>query len=219
MPNYSQGKIYKIVNDEDEEIYVGSTCGSLRLRKAGHKSMAKRRPNQHVYAHLNEVGWEHVRIILLQQISCANKDELRAAEQHWIDLLHPSLNKNSAVYSDCSHGRIQTVCKDCNGVAICEHGHIRYQCKPCKGSNICEHGRHRYQCKQCGGLGFCKHNQQQYHCKECSPFYCDYCNTIHARGKILQHYKSNKHKKSYIAAYINTHDEQPTEFPFNQLVH
>jgi hypothetical protein len=115
MPNYSQGKVYKLVNDKDEEIYVGSTCGSLRLRKSGHKSMAKRKPNQHVYQHLNAIGWKHVRIILLQQISCANKDELRAAEQHWIDQLQPSLNKVAAVHSNCSHGREQYLCKDCFG--------------------------------------------------------------------------------------------------------
>jgi hypothetical protein len=255
MPDFTKSKIYKLVNTENDEIYIGSTCAPLRKRKCGHKANAKRFPNRRVYQHLNAVGWDNVRIVLLQSISCINKDELIAAEQHWIDLLRPSLNKVAAVYSDCPHGRKQSMCKDCNGVGICEHGRDRYQCKPCGGSkicehdrqrssckpcggssicehgrhrssckpcggsSICEHGRHRSSCKPCGGSSICEHDRVRRMCIECSPFHCDYCNTTHAKGTILQHYKSDKHRQAYVAAYIETHDEQPTEFPFNQLVH
>jgi hypothetical protein len=237
MPDFTKGKIYKLVNTEDDEIYIGSTCAPLRKRKCGHKANAKKFPNRRVYQHLNAVGWDNVRIVLLQSISCIDKDELIAAEQHWIDLLRPSLNKVAAVYSDCPHGRQRHTCKDCNGVGICEHdrhrssckpcggsricehGRLRRMCKPCGGSSICEHGRDRSQCKPCGGSKICEHNLIRIQCVDCSPFHCDYCEITYARGKILQHYKSNKHKQAYVAAYIETHDEQPTEFPFNQLVH
>ena len=40
---YAQGKIYKLVNDCDSKIYVGSTVNSLRQRKCNHKSDSKRR--------------------------------------------------------------------------------------------------------------------------------------------------------------------------------
>ena len=200
MVNYSQGKVYKLVNTDDDQIYVGSTCGTLHLRKSKHKSNAKICPNRPVYRHLNAIGWDNVRIILLQQISCANKDELRAAEQHYIDMLHPSLNKASAI-DTCTHGRKQNRCKDCDGASICQHNRERTQCKLCGGSKICEHSR------------------QRPHCRECSAFFCDYCNTTHARGKIFNHYKSDKHKRSYITAYVDAHDEEPTHLPFDQLIH
>jgi hypothetical protein len=237
MPDFTQSKVYKLVNDTDDEIYVGSTCGTLRRRKCGHKISATKHTNRRVYTHLNAIGWDNVRIVLLQSVPCANRDELRAAEQHWIDLLRPSLNKNSAVYSDCPHERRHYQCKDCNGLGICEHGRPRHRCKPCGGSSICEHGRQRRTCKPCGGSGICEHDRDRSTCKpcgglkicehtririqciECSPFYCDYCNTTYARGNILRHYKTDKHKQAYVAAYVNAHDEQPAEFPFNQLVH
>ena len=200
MSNYSRSKVYKLVNDIDDEIYVGSTIGTLRQRKCKHKTDATKQPNRRVYAHLNAVGWDNVRIVLLQSVPCANRDELRAAEQHWIDLLRPNLNKNSAV-DTCPHGRRQATCKECDG------------------SSICEHGRQKNKCKQCGGKGICEHTRIRVRCRECSPFYCDYCQTNHAKGAILNHYKTKKHKLAYIAAYVDAHDEEPTEFPFDQLIH
>ena len=42
MPGYSKGKIYKILNTIDDEIYVGSTCETLSQRMARHRSDMKR---------------------------------------------------------------------------------------------------------------------------------------------------------------------------------
>ena len=39
--NYAKGKIYKIANDIDDEIYVGSTCQSLSKRMGIHRQNAK----------------------------------------------------------------------------------------------------------------------------------------------------------------------------------
>ena len=38
---YANGKIYKIVNDVNDEIYVGSTVKQLSNRMAQHRSLAK----------------------------------------------------------------------------------------------------------------------------------------------------------------------------------
>ena len=188
------------VNCDDDEIYIGSTCGSLRRRKAGHKANTKRYPNQRVYAHLNAIGWSNVRIILLQSISCTNKDELRAAEQHWINQLHPSLNRQSAI-DTCTHMQKQAMCKKCGGASLCRHN------------------RERRRCNECGGSAMCEHRIQRRHCKDCSPFTCDYCQITRSRGTILKHYKSKKHRLAYIAAYVDANDKDPTEFPFDQLIH
>ena len=52
MVNYQNGKIYKLVNNVDDEIYVGSTTTSLSRRKGGHVDKAKYYPNRKLYKHL-----------------------------------------------------------------------------------------------------------------------------------------------------------------------
>jgi hypothetical protein len=37
MPDYENGKIYKLVNEVDDEIYIGSTTVRLCNRKSKHK--------------------------------------------------------------------------------------------------------------------------------------------------------------------------------------
>lgn len=90
---YSRGKIYKLVNDIDDEFYVGSTCETLAKRKGGHKALSKERPHRHVYLHLSKVGWENVHIVLIEEYPCENIEQLKARERHWIDELKPSLNR------------------------------------------------------------------------------------------------------------------------------
>ena len=93
MVNYATSKIYKLVNNVDDKIYVGSTCNELRKRKRDHKSKSVCCPDRQVYKHLNAVGWVNVEIILIESYVCTNKDELHKRERHWIDELKPELNK------------------------------------------------------------------------------------------------------------------------------
>jgi len=37
MPDFKQGKIYKIVDITSDKTYVGSTCQTLENRLSGHK--------------------------------------------------------------------------------------------------------------------------------------------------------------------------------------
>lgn len=95
MPiNYSKGKIYKLVNDVNDEIYVGSTTQTLKQRLNTHKGLSKIHPNRHVYSKLNEVGWKNVHIILLEEVESSNAYQLLERERYWYDLLRPTLNKN-----------------------------------------------------------------------------------------------------------------------------
>ena len=96
MDRYANGKIYKLVNDADKDIYIGSTCELLSKRLYWHKLRAKlsakTRPDRKVYKHLNEIGWDNVQIILIESFPCANKMELMKRERHWVDHFSPSLN-------------------------------------------------------------------------------------------------------------------------------
>ena len=95
MVNYSNGKIYKLINNVDDKIYIGSTCNTLRQRKDEHKRKSKTK-NFKVYNHLNEAGWENVVIILIEKYPCNNFEELRIKEQEYIDKFNPELNDKSA---------------------------------------------------------------------------------------------------------------------------
>ena len=110
---YHISKIYKLVNDIDDEIYVGSTVQALSKRKGNHVSLAKSK-NTVVYSHLNAIGWDNVRIVLIEEIKCENNEQLLMKEQHYMDLLKPSLNTRYA-RAICLHGIKKSRCKKCKG--------------------------------------------------------------------------------------------------------
>jgi len=91
---YKNGKIYKLVSNIDDEFYIGSTCLLLSKRLAYHKSHAKeeRQMNRPVYLHFNKIGMDNAKIILIENYSCDNKEQLVSRERYWYDQLHPTLN-------------------------------------------------------------------------------------------------------------------------------
>ncbi len=95
--NYSQGKIYKITNDFNNEVYVGSTCDTLAKRFSGHKlSMINvRHENRPLYILMNEIGFERFRIELIELCPYEDKYQLRQREGHFIRELG-TLNKSIA---------------------------------------------------------------------------------------------------------------------------
>ncbi len=99
MPDYSTGKIYKIVNHKYKEIYVGSTRLTLQERLDNHKVSAKSRGYMRNYKYLNNIGWDYVKIVLLEEYPCSSRKDLEKRETEWIWKLRPSLNSSSP------HGR------------------------------------------------------------------------------------------------------------------
>ena len=66
---FNDSKIYKLQVD-DGYFYFGSTTQNLSSRLNDHRIMS-RNPNFQtikVYAHINNVGWEKVKIILLKKL-------------------------------------------------------------------------------------------------------------------------------------------------------
>jgi group I intron endonuclease len=89
---YANGKIYRLVNSIDGEEYVGSSCTSLAKRLHAHRKVAKKQGERRVYKHLNEIGFENVSIVLVEEYPCDNKMELERRERYWIEQLKPTLN-------------------------------------------------------------------------------------------------------------------------------
>ena len=82
---YDKAKIYQIVNDISDDIYIGSTCQPLSKRMAEHRASMRSNRDNHIklYQKMSEIGVEHFRIELIKECPCENIEQLRAIEgQH-----------------------------------------------------------------------------------------------------------------------------------------
>lgn len=107
MPKFKNGKIYKMTNRIDDQIYVGSTCQYLKYRLCGHKCKAKDGNSSKLYHLMRTYGIENFEIVLIESYECENLKELRRREQYYIDLLKPTLNTMKALIEDEERARVQ----------------------------------------------------------------------------------------------------------------
>jgi hypothetical protein len=86
---YNNGKIYKLVSNHTDKIYVGSTCKErlcqrLGVHKNDYKEWLKDNNNSYISSYeLFKLG--DVEIILLESIKCETKDELLKKEREYIE--------------------------------------------------------------------------------------------------------------------------------------
>ena len=97
MPSYEISKIYKITNDINDKIYIGSStyqylANRMNIHRQNVKDNTSRR-NSPLNNEMRLLGVEHFKIELIEKFPCNNKDELREREQYYIELLKPELNK------------------------------------------------------------------------------------------------------------------------------
>jgi len=85
---YEKGKIYKIISDTTDKIYIGSTCQPLSKRHHRHKMNfnsfinGKRRYSTSV--EIIKLG--NTNIILLENFPCNSKEELFSRERYYIEI-------------------------------------------------------------------------------------------------------------------------------------
>lgn len=83
------GKIYKIVCSKSNEVYVGSTFNALRTRMSQHKQNG----TLHSYSHVSKHGWDSLKMLLIAEYQVADRKNLFAYEQLWMNKLK-SCNKS-----------------------------------------------------------------------------------------------------------------------------
>jgi len=95
MPNYKNAKIYKLVSNYTDKIYVGSTTQKLSMRKAEHtrdyQQYLKGIGYKFISFELLELG--PVDIILLEEYQCDNREQLHKRERYHIEK-NNCVNKN-----------------------------------------------------------------------------------------------------------------------------
>ena len=98
MPNYQEGKHYKIYNTINDDIYIGSTTRKLCERMRNHRSSANfgRHVNYNIYLAFKEHGVENFYIELIEKCPCHDKEELSKKEGEYIRKLRPTLNMKIA---------------------------------------------------------------------------------------------------------------------------
>ena len=103
--NYQNGKIYKIVSNQSEEVYIGSTAQVLLCQRFGqHMNEYKRYLSGKIKpktSSVNIIQYNDAHIVLIEVYPCHSKEELVRREQYHMDL-HKDLavNKLRAVGLD-----------------------------------------------------------------------------------------------------------------------
>ena len=81
---YSLGKIYKILNTETDDVYVGSTCMELSERFNYHLMTSQKKEWRKLYALMKLIGHGLFYIELIEVYPCETKTQLREREGHYI---------------------------------------------------------------------------------------------------------------------------------------
>jgi hypothetical protein len=184
MPNYQQSKIYKIVNDDDDDVYVGSTTKKyLCDRFANHKSHWRMYLNQNQksrYCSSYQIlGKANPRIELIEMCPCNNKDELLARERHHINNTVNCVNKSK------NPGIMNEVGKDYNKMKCSEYYYSHYDELRAR-QNI-------YRLKNIEKIR--AHKNKRVQCSECGFMYGNSCKGQHIRSKKHQNCLSVRIKR------------------------
>lgn len=93
---YNFSKIYKIINTETDDIYIGSTTQKyLSERLAGHRQKARNRKNKSkLYKIMRTIGIDKFHIFLIRNVKCHNREELDKQEEIERKKQNATLNTN-----------------------------------------------------------------------------------------------------------------------------
>lgn len=100
---YQSGKVYKIINSQTDDVYVGSTYLTLAERMIQHYKDSKKGNGSKLHHLMNQIGFEHFTIVLLEAYPCGNKEELVKREEFYRQQLQPTLNILRC-HADIAHG-------------------------------------------------------------------------------------------------------------------
>lgn len=95
MPDYSKGKIYRLVCNVTGLEYIGHTTQPLSVRKGKHVVDFKRwkEGKQHYISSVKVMEHGDFDIFLIEDCPCDNVEQLRARERHWIESTEGRVNR------------------------------------------------------------------------------------------------------------------------------
>ena len=172
MPNYSEGKIYKIVSEKTSSIYVGSTTQALKERFRVHKKNLDSSSRE-------LLDFDDAKIVLIEDYPCESGDELRIREEYYREL-----NKEVCVNLIKAYTSVEEIAENKKKYKLSEKG-IETQRKYEQSGKQRESQR-IYRQSEKGKESAEKRSQ---------PFLCECGSTVTLSHKA-RHLKTEKHKKS-----------------------
>ena len=88
MPNYQNGKNYKIICDENDLVYYGSTTVPLWQRIGKHRNDYKlylQNKRKYISSCIEILKYKTHKIVLVEDFSCERREQLVARERFWIE--------------------------------------------------------------------------------------------------------------------------------------
>ena len=88
MPNYANGKVYKICSYNSDDVYYGSTCLKLCQRLAKHvynwKHFNENKKNVGRLTSFSILDQGNYYFELVENVQCSSKEELHKRERFWL---------------------------------------------------------------------------------------------------------------------------------------
>ena len=171
MVNYNLAKVYKIVDNTNENIYIGSTCEPTLARRLakhvwGFKYYKESKTNFVTSFTIIENG--NYDIVLLENCICQSKDQLHTRERYYIESMK-CVNKVIPTRTDKEYRESENVklaqkeyWQSEKGKAIKSEKDKRYKIK--NAEKINKYKGEKHQCK-CGGKYTKCHEQEHFRTK------------------------------------------------------
>ena len=191
MPDYSKGKIYKIIDINNTKCYIGSTTQSLNERMSNHKRKYKsyKNGNHHkvsIFDLFDEFGLENCKIELIEEYNCGNKTELERKEGEYI--------RNIECINKRIEGRTKEEYRDDNKEKIKEQRKEYYENNKEKDKQYRKNNKEKIKEQQ---KQYYENNKDKILEKQKQLVLCE-CGVYSTIHHISRHRKSEKHLKSQI---------------------
>lgn len=207
---YKNGKVYKIIDNTNGNIYIGSTCKTLSQRLAQHRCSYKRylEGKGNNIKSFDILKNEDYNIILLEKCeNISSKEELLSRERHYIDNLE-CVNKNipgrtQKEYYEANKNDILEYYKkyrETNIDDIKEHRKLYYQTNKDEIQQLNKKYReeNKEELKQYHKKYYNDNKEQINHTRKNMKVFCEKCKCEIRKDDMKRHEKTQKHIKNCI---------------------
>ena len=144
--NYADGKIYRLVATGTDQVYIGSTCGTLNQRHWHHNyTVAHPESQKQTTACKLYEGGRTVAIELIEAFPCESRDELLARERYWLEATPTAINRNTPGGLGWKEARARR--QEEHETYMDEYRTIDYECECGAKIKRCEKARHERSAK------------------------------------------------------------------------
>jgi len=175
MSEYKNGKVYKIIHNQSDIVYIGSTFNRLNDRFYCHKQDHGMGKTLSICKYFTEYGIENFKIILIKEYKVIDKKHLLMYEQLWMNKIK-NINLNKS---------FQPLFKERNKKYYKERNKEYYKEHREKNKDIIkEYNKEYYEI-----------NKEQRKEKLKEKTICKVCNLEIRKDSLLRHEKTKKHQK------------------------